>query len=29
LAYAVQWFVFAAIATIGYPLILRRNTLRS
>lgn len=26
LAYAVQWFVFAAIAAIGYPLILRRNT---
>lgn len=29
LAYAVQWFVFATIAAIGYPLILRRNTLRS
>lgn len=29
LAYAVQWFVFATIATIGYPLILRRNTSRS
>ena len=28
LAYAVQWFVFATIATIGYPLILRRNKLR-
>lgn len=25
LAYAVQWFIFAAIAAIGYPLILRRN----
>lgn len=24
LAYAVQWFVFAAIALVGYPLILRR-----
>lgn len=24
LAYAVQWFVFAAIAAVGYPLILRR-----
>ena len=29
LAYAVQWFVFATIAAIGYPLILRRNTSRS
>lgn len=25
LAYAVQWFVFATIAAIGYPLIMRRN----
>ena len=24
LAYAVQWFIFAAIAAVGYPLILRR-----
>ena len=24
LAYAVQWFIFAAIALVGYPLILRR-----
>ena len=24
LAYAVQWFVFAAVALVGYPLILRR-----
>ena len=29
LAYAVQWFVFATIAAIGYPLILRRTTSRS
>ena len=29
LAYAVQWFVFATIAAIGYPLILRRNASRS
>ena len=29
LAYAVQWFVFAAIAAIGYPLILRRTSSRS
>ncbi len=28
LAYAVQWFVFATIAAIGYPLILRRNKSR-
>ena len=26
LAYAVQWFIFATIAAIGYPLILRRQT---
>jgi len=25
LAYAVQWFVFAAIALVGYPLVLRRS----
>ena len=26
LAYAVQWFIFATIAAVGYPLILRRQT---
>jgi surfeit locus 1 family protein len=25
LSYAIQWFIFSAIAVIGYPLILRRN----
>ena len=25
LSYAFQWFIFAAIGVIGYPLILRRN----
>jgi cytochrome oxidase assembly protein ShyY1 len=25
LSYAIQWFIFATIAVIGYPLILRRN----
>ncbi|HEX7095953.1 MAG TPA: SURF1 family protein [Acidimicrobiales bacterium] len=25
LSYAVQWFIFTAIAVVGYPLILRRN----
>ncbi|WP_419926734.1 SURF1 family protein [Candidatus Poriferisocius sp.] len=28
LAYAVQWFMFAVIAAVGYPLILRRSTPR-
>jgi surfeit locus 1 family protein len=25
LSYAVQWFIFSAIAVVGYPLVLRRN----
>ncbi|MDE0116205.1 MAG: SURF1 family protein [bacterium] len=29
LAYAVQWFVFASIAAVGYPLVLRRTTSRN
>ena len=28
LAYAVQWFIFASITMVGYPLVLRRNASR-
>ena len=28
LAYAVQWFIFATITLVGYPLVLRRNASR-
>ena len=28
LGYAVQWFIFTAIAVVGYPLVLRRVVLR-
>lgn len=28
LSYAVQWFIFSAIAVVGYPLVLRRVVLR-
>jgi surfeit locus 1 family protein len=28
LSYAVQWFVFATIAAVGYPLVLRRLSRR-
>ena len=28
LGYAVQWFIFSAIAVVGYPLVLRRVALR-
>jgi cytochrome oxidase assembly protein ShyY1 len=28
LSYAVQWFIFSAIAIVGYPLVLRRVVLR-
>ena len=29
LSYAVQWFIFATIGVVGYPLILRRHTRRA
>ena len=28
LAYAVQWFLFFAVAAVGYPLVLRRQAKR-
>jgi hypothetical protein len=28
LGYAAQWFIFSAIAVIGYPLVLRRVVVR-